>query len=77
MIADEVDDGERIFALLSPQATTQLLQEDDRRLRRTKHQDRVDIRNVKSLVEDVDCEDDLKVAATKSLDRLVAGGRAC
>ena len=71
MVADEVDDGERILAVLDPEAAAQLLQEDDRRLRGPQHQHGVDVGDVETLVEQVDGEDDFQLTAAQFVERLM------
>jgi len=69
--------GELLVVLRLPQATAELLEPEDPRLRGPQHEDGVELGEVEALVEDVDRADDLEVAARQLLQRLRSGGRAC
>ena len=56
-LADEVEHGHAVLALVAPQAAAELLQEDEGALGRPQEQDRVDLREVDALVEQVDGEE--------------------
>ena len=78
VIADEIDDGQMglVAGLAHAQATTELLQEHNRRRRGTQHQDDVDVGNIQSLVEDVDAADHLHVTGAKGVEGCGARSRA-
>ena len=59
--------GELLVVLRLPQATAELLEPEDPRLRGPQHEDGVELGEVEALVEDVDRTDDLKVAVRQLL----------
>ena len=68
MVSDEVDNGQMILPVRDPETTSQLLQEDHRRLGGSQHQHRVDRRHVEALVEQVDGEEHLDCAVETVID---------
>ena len=76
VVADEVDDGEGVLlGLLSvAEAASELLEEDDGRLGRPQHQDRVDVGEVHAFVEDVDGADGFELAGPQAVEAAGAGG---
>ncbi|GGG47163.1 hypothetical protein GCM10011374_06950 [Kocuria dechangensis] len=70
--ADEVQHGEDRLVFCKAQTSTQLLEEEGRRLCGPKHEDRVDLRNVKAFIEKVNGEHRSKVASLEGLERFPA-----
>src|SRR4051812_4586370 len=75
MVADEVHDVQVRLLGRSTQTSTELLQEDDRRLSRTEHENRVDVRCVESFVEEIDGEDYFDSPVPELLERRVTRRR--
>jgi hypothetical protein len=67
--ADEIEDGVLAFPGGLPQASPQLLEEERRTVRRTEQQERVDVRYVDALVEEVDREDDAHLPVRQVAER--------
>ena len=68
MISDEVHDSEAALARRAGRPRRRLLQEQNWRLSWTQHQDGVDGRNVDALIEEVDGEQNLQLAAFELLN---------
>ena len=65
LIADEVEDGQHVFASALAEPASELLEEDRCALGRAQHQHDIDGRDVDALVEEVDGEQDLHVAGAE------------
>ena len=79
LLADEVEDGEAVLAVGQAQAAAELLQEDGRALGGTQEEHGVDLGDVDALVEEVDREDAVDLAARSirsAGSRWSAAGRA-
>ena len=68
-LADKVENGQALFILCQPQATTQLLQENRQRFCRSKEQDGVNLRNVNAFVIDIHDEDKTHLAGNETILR--------
>jgi len=77
LLADEIEHGEAALAGVGrqTQASAQLLQEHHRALGGTQQQHGVDRRKVETFVEQVDGEEDLRVASLEGLEDGLAIGR--
>jgi hypothetical protein len=72
VVADEVDDGQALFAVVAAQAAAELLEEDDGGLGGAEHDDAIERREVDAFVEDVDDAEGVELA----LEELGDGGGA-
>ena len=66
VLADQIQHGEHGLAVGSPQAASQLLEEDSRTLSRPQKQDRVDLGQVETLIEEIGGEQAVHVACAES-----------
>lgn len=72
VVADEIDDDAAFLALMQAQTAAHLLGEDGQRLRRPHEQQRVDGRDIDSLVEQIHGENDVQLSRRQPPDRLSA-----
>ena len=74
LVADEVEDGEHVFAFGAAEASAELLQEDGGALGWAEHEHDVDGGDVDAFVEQVDGEQDLDLAVSEVGERLAPVG---
>ena len=67
----EVEDRQYSLVIRAPEASAELLEEDRRGLRRAQHQDRVNHRDIESLIEEVDSEQAHDLAAPQLREPLL------
>jgi hypothetical protein len=68
VVADEIKNSRSVLSSEQAQATAQLLQEDCPRFRWSQEEQNPKVREIDSLVEEVDCECDLKLILPEFLD---------
>ena len=71
-LADEIENGQALFILCQSQTSAQLLQEDSQRFRRSKEQNRINLRNVHTFIIDIHDEDKANLAGNEAILRAAA-----